>query len=260
MKITRLTRFVMSALLLMSLTACNGGSKELKQLVKELNNQCPLTQGLGSQLDNVKYRHNTVTFNYTVLSQLFSMDAIEANQEEFRQYMLENYQIMSDTIFQQILSTIVEADASLDISFTQEDGRNITLHYTPEELTTCSHMQETIESMTPEEELQAYVLQSRSTLPLLLGDGIVKADIQLTDKYLININECDETIVDINEIGAEAQNNRQAIINMIHNGTDPGFSRMVELLRDTHRGLQYKYVGKDTQQESVVTITENEMK
>ena len=109
--------YLISLLLVLTLTACqNDYQKHLRLLVNSLNEECPIPLGAIGHMDKAEYDGATVTFHYT-LTGVFDIQSFSANQEQFHQYMLDNYRSNSDESFRQLIGAIVKAEANLKVVF-----------------------------------------------------------------------------------------------------------------------------------------------
>ena len=79
-------------------------------MVESLNKECPIPLGAMGHMTEATYNGTTVIFHY-LLTGLFDDATFEQNQEQFHQYMLDNYRNNSDESFRQLLNAIVNAKA-----------------------------------------------------------------------------------------------------------------------------------------------------
>ena len=185
-----------SLCLLICLTGCqNDYQKQLKLMVESLNKECPIPLGAMGHMTEASYNGTTVTFNY-LLTGLFDAESLEQNQEQFHQYMLDNYRSNSDESFRQLLNDIVEAKANLDVVFAIDNGKEVTLHFTNEELS--DNMPSYIGD--PETYLQSTLQSTRLQLPITYSEGMVCTRIELDSAYFTYYFDCDEEQFDINEM------------------------------------------------------------
>ena len=226
-------------LLLVSLSGCHH-DKELQKMIDQLNEECPIALGIVGQMDNAEYSGNTVTFNYTVLSNLINMDAIRSNMDEFHNYMLENYKTNYDRDFQMLMDAIVKAGADLVVVFKQEDGQSITLNFTAEEL--AANVPQ--DDGSPEQALETIVKSARMQLPMTYPNGMTNTDVKLEKDHFVYVYKCGPNH-NLDTLSANAEDCRKEIKELIDGHVDASFDQMVELLRLTHRGLMYRYIGAD---------------
>ena len=237
------------------LTGCqNDYQKQLKLMVESLNKECPIPLGAMGHMTEASYNGTTVTFNYS-LTGLFDAESLEQNQEQFHQYMLDNYRSNSDESFRQLLNAIVEAKASLDVVFAIDGGKEVTLHFTNEEL--ANNMPSYIGD--PETYLQSTLQSTRLQLPITYSEGMICTRIELDSAYFTYYFDCDEEQFDINEMQFSAEQNHDAVKEMLTSSSDPSFVKMMNMLKATNRGLRYFYTGTTSGKEAIVAIESEEL-
>ena len=232
----------------------NDYQKHLKLLIQSLNDDCPIPLGAMGHMTKAEYDGTTVTFNY-LLTGLFAAENFEQNQEQFHQYMLDSYRNNSDESFRQLLNAIVKAKADLDVVFTLEGKKEVTLHFTCDEL--ADNMPSYVSD--PETYLQSILQSTQLQLPFTYSEGMVCTRIELDNAYFTYYFDCDENLFDINEMQYSAEQNHDAMREMLTSSSDPSFVKMMEMLKATQRGLRYFYTGTTSGKEAIVTIESNEL-
>lgn len=251
-----ITLIALICLVLAGLTSCNSDKSELRKMIAQLNTECPIPLGSIGQMDKAEYRSNKVTFYYTIVG-LDNLNNFKNNQEAFHNFMLDNYRSNSDEDFRQLLESIVEAEAGLDVVFSIENGDTFTLTFTNEELK--ANMPET--EGDPESYLQSAVTSARMQLPITYGygDGMVCSNIELDSLYFTYYIDCDENQLDLNEMQQSIEENHAGLVEMLTSSTDPSFVKMMQTLKATNRGLRYFYTGTSSGKEAVVVISPEEL-
>ena len=237
------------------ITGCqNDYQKQLHLMVESLNGQCPIPLGAMGHMTKAEYDGSTVTFNY-LLTGLFDAENFEQNQEQFHQYMLDSYRSNSDESFRQLLKAIVNAKADLVVVFTLEGEKEVTLHFNCDEL--AANMPSYVSD--PETYLQSILQSTQLQLPFTYAEGMVCTRIELNDAYFTYYFDCDESLFDISEMQYSAEQNHDAMREMLTASSDPSFVKMMEMLKATQRGLRYFYTGTTSGKEAVVTIESEEL-
>ena len=232
----------------------NDYQKHLKLLIQSLNDDCPIPLGAMGHMTKAEYDGTTVTFN-DLLTGLFAAENFEQNQEQFHQYMLDSYRNNSDESFRQLLNAIVKAKADLDVVFTLEGKKEVTLHFTCDEL--ADNMPSYVSD--PETYLQSILQSTQLQLPFTYSEGMVCTRIELDNAYFTYYFDCDEKLFDIKEMQYSAEQNHDAMREMLTSSSDPSFVKMMEMLKATQRGLRYFYTGTTSGKEAIVTIESNEL-
>ena len=246
---------LLSLCFLICLTGCqNDYQKYLGLMIESLNKECPIPLGAIGHMTEASYDGSTVTFNYS-LTGLYDAESLEQNQEQFHQYMLDNYRSNSDESFRQLLNAIVDAEADLDVVFAIDGGKKITLHFTNEEL--ADNRPSYIGD--PETYLLSTLQSTRLQLPITYSEGMVCTRIELDSAYFTYYFDCDETLFNINEMQYSAEQNHDAVKEMLTASSDPSFVKMMNMLKQTNRGLRYFYTGTTSGKEAIVTIESEEL-
>ena len=242
-------------LLSLSLVGCqNDYQKQLRLMIEGHNSECPIPLGVIGHMDKASYNGDIVTFSYT-LTGVFDNKTFNENSDEFHQYMLNNYRSNSDESFRQLLKAIVEAKAELDVVFTIVDGESHTLHFTNQEL--ADNLPSYISD--PEAFLQSALQSTQLQLPLTYSEGMICTAIDMDSNYYTYYFECDESLFDINEMQQSAEENHEAVKQMLTTSNDPSFIKLMQMLNATHRGLRYLYTGTTSGKKAIVTISSDEL-
>ena len=231
----------------------NDSQKHLQQLVEELNSECPIPLGAIGQMDDAKYVGDLVTFNYTLAGSV-DINSFRDKGEQFHQFMLDNYRNNSDENFRQLLKAIVAADAALDVVFGVE-GDSYKLHFTNEELS------QNLPSFVgdPETYLQSALQTTRMQLPLTYSEGVVCTRVELDGNYFTYYFDCDESLLNIADMQRSVEENREGMKALITSSNDPSFIKMMNMLKQSHRGLRYLYQGTTSGAVAVVAIESDEL-
>lgn len=251
-----LIHIILSCCLLVCLTGCSNNSQELSRLIRELNKECPMPLGEIGQMDKASYHGNTVVFEYTINSE--STNFLEqADVAVLHNFMLNSYSTNTDTTFRALLKAIVDAKADLHVIFysgNEEERTAVEIVFSNEELAQCLNS-----DSSPEAALQNIMEGIRMQMPIQLSEGMVNSAIEMDEEYLSYSIQCNEDLVDINDVQANEEEAKAAMQELIATSTDPTFVKMIELLRTTHRGLAYHYIGTTSGKESVISITPDEL-
>lgn len=246
---------ILACSILISLTGCDSNTLRLKKLIKELNKECPMPLGEIGQMNKAVYRGNTVIFEYTIndglLKRQYIDDDLLQDIDNLHQFMIISYCTNTDTTFRQLMKAIVDAKADLRVIFS---NMNVETIFTNEELAQCLNSDD-----NPESALQNIMEGIRLQMPIQLSEGMVNSAVSMDEEYFSYSIQCNEDLIDINDVQANEEEAKAAMKELIETSTDPTFVRMIELLRTTHRGLAYHYIGTTSGKESVICITPEEL-
>lgn len=248
-----LLNIILACSILLSLAGCDSNSLRLRKLIKELNKECPMPLGEIGQMDKACYHGNTVSFEYSINN--INTDFL--NIVGLHQFMINSYCTNTDTTFRQLLKAIVDAKANLRVIFSNMNGATKTsteTTFSNEELAQCLNIDD-----DPESALHNIMEGIRMQMPIQLSEGMVNSAVSMDEEYLSYSIQCNEDLIDINDVQANEEEAKAAMKELIATSTDPTFVKMIELLRTTHRGLAYHYIGTTSDKESVISITPEEL-
>lgn len=111
----------------------------------------------------------------------------------------------------------------------------------------------------PEELLQE-TISDKTNLPSLqiMDVGLVLTDAELDDKYLILEYTCDETQISLEVFNGNKDLVKQAILEELEQKGQET-SKVVDLLKDTHRGISCKYVGDKSGKSVTIYVEPDEL-
>lgn len=239
-----------ACLVFFTFTSCN--NIKIKRLVAGINQTCPLPFGDMGTMTGAQYEKNTVIFCYDL--EHLNFDAIKQNDSEFRNYMLSNYRNSYDEDFVKTYTTIAESGSDLVLRLKQGDNTT-DVRLTNEELKANMPQGKS----DPENELQLLMAGSRMQLPLHVAEGMVGTDMKIEDKCFAYVFECDESIYNMGELKTNVLQTHDALLEVINNGEKSTFTNLVDLLRKTGRGLEYRYIGTTSGDSAVMCITPEEL-
>lgn len=108
---------------------------------------------------------------------------------------------------------------------------------------------------------EAFLRQSISTvsLPIDAGSGIMITKITIQDSYLMYIAECDEDLIDIDILNLNKKDVKEGITSTISDNSDPQIGYFVRLCIKAHKGIGFKYIGKESRKSCTVKVSYSEL-
>ena len=109
--------------------------------------------------------------------------------------------------------------------------------------------------------LRLAIEYAKSSLPTKIDDGIIMTDMQLTSDCLLYVAECDEDIVDIDELNALKSEIKKQMKSDIRTEvkSDPEYQDFIDECKNARKGIAYKYVGSKTGKSCTVKIPYTEL-
>lgn len=254
MKKLNIFYFLIAAMLLITTSCGQKNDPELQKMVEQMNASCPVALGNTGELVSTTYDNNIVTFNYS-LKGIDGLKDFQENKTMYHDMMLESYRGNADDSFKAIIEAIVKANAKLNVMFRCSNGQEYSLMFTTEEL----EKNKPGSDNDPDNYLNAFVQAGRMQLPQQFSQGMVGTDMVLDNEYLTYLFECDEAVFNMGEMKHSAVENHDNMKEMMLSSTDPNTVKMLDMLRQSHRGIRYVYHGTTTGTEAIFAVTPEEM-
>lgn len=248
------TYFTLITLMLATFSSCDSAQRDLRKLVKSMNEECPMSLGDSGQLVSTTYKDNVVTLNYS-LRGVEGLKNFDENYDMYHSMMLESYRNTSDSSFVHILQSIVKAKASLDVVFRCDNQKKFRLSFTTDEL----KKNMPCDDSDPESYLCNFVERGHMELPSKFAEGMMGTDMILDKTSLTYLFECDETIFNMDEMQQSAIENHDSMRDMMLSSTDPNTIKMIDMLKQTHRSIRYVYRGTTSGKEAIFSVSPEEM-
>ena len=92
---------------------------KLKSAIKEVNEKCPLSLGIGGEITSVSYEDGNAVFLYTLNETLTNIDDMSANPEETKTSVFIGLKNTENS--QELLKILIDAEAGLSfVLFTKK--------------------------------------------------------------------------------------------------------------------------------------------
>ena len=110
----------------------------------------------------------------------------------------------------------------------------------------------------PEMLLKSVYDNVKMQIPMEVVRGLMIKDVQLDKKSFVYIYECDESVIDIDNLNNNLSEMKKGIIeNLVVNGVTT--QSLTSTIKATNRNLVYKYVGSSSGKTAVVSIELDEL-
>lgn len=243
--------------IMVAFASCGNSDKELREYVQAMNELSDF--GLDSEfadIDKVEYDGHTVTIAYTFDEEILDYDGVVANKESFRSNMLMSFVNNPNEGFRKFLEAIIGADADLNVVYNVGNpDKAISFTFTAKELKDnldCS-------DDNPLALLESVVESTRLQTPMPVDEGMVMTDVFLDDHYFTYIYECDESVYDLNFMEENMDELKELMLVELSGSDDIMIKDLSDLLKKTHYGLKYKYVGTSSGKAFSVCIEPEEL-
>lgn len=224
---------------------------EMEQLVKVLNEQCPVSYEIGTAT-SFSCQGKKVVINYTIDEEVLSFEKMNKND------ILDAWRMMyadccssNDKAF---LKSIVLSGYQLNCVFTgSSTGHKAVLDLSNEQL-------KNNKPLTQEEYIKTNVAITRAVLPMPLNSVTNMVDVVLEKENLIYVYDIDDENFDISKL--ENESSFREIIAYGITQQFVGNSSAGELFKKlclSGRGLCYRYIGSKTHKTIDITFSNTEL-
>ncbi len=228
--------------------------KELKNIIKEVAKECPIQVDEYTSIENMDYSHNTVVITYGVVAGQMNLDSFRSNEAALRSNVLLGFANNQNESFKKLFEAVIRANADLLLIFIDGKERNFSIYFTVEELKANMPGADA----DPEMLLKSVYDNVKMQIPMEVVRGLTIKDVQLDKKSFVYIYECDESVIDIDNLNNNLSEMKKGIIeNLVVNGVTT--QSLTSTIKATNRNLVYKYVGSSSGKTAVVSIELDEL-
>lgn len=246
--------YFIAIMMAIAVSACSNDS-DLKKMVKTFNEICPISAGDWLTMEKADYKDNTVILTYTVSEDLIDFEGIKANEESFRRNTLIGYANNTDEGFLKLLDAIIKADADMEIVMNSKNGESYNMHFSAEEL----KENRAGDNADPEILLNTIADNARLQTPQKIDEGMFLTDVLVDEKYYIYVYSCDEPEYDIESMCETESLMKDVLKNDIFGSNDPILKKLLDLIKETNRGIAYRFVGSPSGKTYTLYFEPNEI-
>ena len=205
-------------------------------------------------MKEITYQDHKVTMTYEVYNDLLQLNSLRENKEAVHNNFLVGYACTDEEGTKKLIDAIIEAKADLYVIFSDEFGENFSLHFTADELKA--------NRIDMEEDHDKYLKicadNAKLQTPQEIDEGLTMVDVTLDSQYFIYIYSCDEQIYDIDMLTENYDELKKILINDL-DFSNPVIVKLCNKLKETNRGLAYKYIGNTSGKVLTVHIAPDEL-
>lgn len=238
------------AALVVCLASC-GGQEKLSRAVDDLNRQCPVTLELtGELITGAAVERGNLVLYYDVDEDEYNLvdDIIRDYPELLQQntiLVLQNAEELRD-----VYAAAIDEAAGLEIHYTSsESGHTAILTMTADDLAAWSPFGDD----DPLEVLKREIEQTNASLPIQIEEGLRLDSLEMQGDMVIHSVNVNESIISMSELMELADELKATLVESL---TDPDLETVayVNLYRNAHKGIAYRYTGNSTGLTFMVTV------
>ncbi len=227
----------------------NKYSKEFKESIKKANDQCPypIGGGLGT-LKAIKIEDGYVVYYYSFVdSDNEIVNNYKKNKELMKKQMELSFLVQNgigNSSGTQTLDMLINNKCGVKHDIETESGEHFDVVLTVDELQEIKKEYEMSPADAMAELMRVQIEMQRTSLPLMLEEGLYLADITMDSDDLSRIYELDENIYDIDEFEAVMKEIKKGSLDQ--DEIDPSELTFYHLCKISHIGLKDVFVGKQS--------------
>ncbi len=244
-----------SSLLLMLMTACQ--ESNLKKMVDEANKDCPRVMGIMGEITSIELVDGSVVFNYTVNEDYVDIEAL--NNADADMLKSDALLILGHPTkdFHELLEALVQEHAGLTLKFIGEDtDQSFGIALNAEEVASVAAMDK--ENLNYEEALRRHAEITNAQCPIETEPGMELTEVSVEGAYLVYTFTADEAVFSIAALNENKEEAKEEIINSMDR-LDPVVDIVLILCEKADKGIEIRYVGNESEEESVITIERSEL-
>ena len=245
----------MLAVILTAIASYGNNDKDLREIVRKLNNSKDAITSDALKFDKAEYDGRVVTLTYLAAKGVIDFNGVRANEEGFRNNMLLSYANDQNDEFRNLLEAIVESGAELKVVYKGEHNESFVMRFTTKELKECLSNADA----DPMVRLKVLVENGKFQTPMDFGDGKMMTDIYYDARYLTWEFECDELLFDIDDFKTFKNELKVSMLEAILDTDDYSIQAINDLLKELHYGVIFKFVGSLSGDDCTIYIEPNEV-
>lgn len=255
MKSRKLLIIAFLSLVMIGASRCDAQNSLLEDVVRELNKETPISMGMTGNLTEIAVRNNMLEITAKVDESLVNIESLQSNPE----LMKENLKLIvqnGDGDMKTLFDLVKKSNKGLKFTYVGNvSGKKVSVSIKHEELKAMSSAPK-----DPNKLLQAQIDVTNAQLPMDYGNGMVNTKVVREGDYVIYYYQCDEDVLDIEQMQKNVSSMRSVIVDELNNSSDPAFTLFKKMCKDAGAGIGYYYVGNKSGKIAKVHIPADELK
>ena len=261
--LTIVTVLLIALAISFSFISCvNKYSKEFKETIEKVNDQCPypIGGGLGTG-EAVKLEDGYVVYYYYFAdSDNEIVKNYKRNKELMKKQMGLSFLVQNgigNSSGTQTLDMLIENKCGVKHHVRTQSGEQFEVALSLVELKDIKRKYDMSTSDAMAELMRVQIEMQRTSLPLMLEEGLYLADITMDSDDLSRIYELDENIYDIDEFEAVMAEIKKGNLNQ--GEIDPSEQAFYHLCKTSHIGLKDVFIGKQSGKKFEIRTSSHEI-
>ena len=230
--------------------------------VAKANRNCPIPVGNGAgQISSIKLEDGYLVYNIDYTAQYFHLLSETNNQDEVKEILMMSILCLNgqgDGQGNVIINTLIDEGYGMKYVINSNAKGHCEYAVTVEEMKAMRrrYQQNPHEALYRVLKLQMEL--ERSSLPLMVDEGLLMTDCSLENDNIVITMELDENLYSIADIMINSNEVKEAML--VEAINDPDSKTLLDLCKISHTGLIYKCVGKSSKEVCSISISSDEIR
>ena len=245
----------LAVLLVVAAVFVSCGKSRLAAAVEKANKDCPVSLGMMGEMTSMEMVGDDVMITYSLDESLVNISFIASNKEMLKDNAMEMFSSPKGDL-KTVLEELSRADAGLVLRFVGRDSEeraDIRLDSKEIKLLLDGDVQK-----DPHAVLKGQVDITNKQCPMKIETGMTITHLTLEDGCVVYNVECDENLYSIAQIRANIVEARESIVEALKSD-DPSVKVFVDVCKEAHCDIAYRYVGDSSGDTCLVKVSCDEL-
>lgn len=257
MKIHKHLIVLLVATFMLSAGTVKAQSSNLKRLVRELNDEMPMSLGMMGDMTKVAIDNGYLEFTAIVDENIINIEALKSNPGLFKENIRQLF-LNRDSDIEFLFDEVVKADLGIKLTYIGRDSaKRVSGMLTSKEIKGIAKSRI---KKDPDALLDAQLDITNAQLPNDLGNGMVNTKMVREGNYVVYYYICDEDLYDMDEMKESIPLFKEFISQEINDNGDPTIALLRKMCKDANVGIAFTYEGKTSGKKATIRIPVNELK
>lgn len=229
---------------------------KLKQIVEQLNQECPMSMGEAGEFTSVQYEDGNVVMNYTINEDYLDIDALNKNKDVLKDYgttFIQN--ATGDT--KELIDALSKEGAGWTIRFKgQTSGKTVSLTLSRNDILNASKVD--VKDKDPLSIIEGVIRLTNAQMPEDIEEGLTITEVSLEDRYVVYNVSCDESIISIRALRENTQELKSEILGNF-DMSNMAIAKFIQNCKKANVGIAYRYIGNDSGKSCLIKIPVSEL-
>jgi hypothetical protein len=231
-------------------------SELLLEIIKLMDQSCPMSMGEFGEIVSVKYIDGRVSFKSVVNKKYsFIIDAFNNNKQSMVHSVKQSFSYMNDPTVKSLFQIMKAEGCGLEVIYVEKGTQK-----TAKVILSTNDLADILNAdkeYSPQGFLKEQSKVSNAQCPIKLEGGVTGTQVTYSNNEFVYYYKVDETVNSVEILQKNILNIRKNIINALK--TEPSSQLLIQALKDAGATLVYKYTGDKTGKSCTIKINSSEL-